>query len=651
LLVSASAAASINRKLPLEELAAAADVIVLGRVDAVVPGVDSSVDGVYTYITIEPLEVFKGLAPGSGPIVVKQLGGAVATRGIYVPGQATFDIGEEVLLFLGARPRDGSLFTLGLWQGKWIIHRDPASGERRALQQEPRTRLSTNQRSLTDVRQVIVGIAGRTPAAASHVSPRPVDAPLGRQSSPFVLYDPPVRWMQPVVPIHVETGSHPGLPGGGAAEVGAAAAQWNAVGSSMALSVGGRLPPRCQAAFGDSIILVTFNDPCGEISADPAVLAIAAFGYIPDAGQLVNGQLFLPITGAVITTSSNPEAQDFLTSSPCFQTTMAHEIGHAIGLAHTPDESAIMFFSQSPACFQAAATLAPDDIAALLALYPMGGGQGGTPGQPTVTAATATGGVLTVTWTSGSGATPTAHRLEFFAGGALAAAVNVGAATTASIPIPPGTQGSFSVRVTALSGTTPGPASALFPFTIGGPPGGGTGGCTGPPAAPVVGGSIVAGAATVSWPAIPGATYIVSAGSTPGASDLYAAANVGALTSVSASGLPAGFFAWVRVVAVNACGQSAPADFFLAPGSQGTSVADTFLVFEGRPEACACWSSSITVEIDGAVVGSMSCSSNAGPFPISGGAHSYRLCNAQSCVSNSTTVPSFFLRQIRLVCQ
>ena len=79
-------------------------------------------------------------------------------------------------------------------------------------------------------------------------------------------------------------------------------------------------------------------------------------------------------------------------------------------------------------------------------------------------------------------------------------------------------------------------------------------------------GSLVNGTASVSWPAVPGATsYIVRAGSTPGGSDLFNG-NVGPTTSVSASGLPPGFRAYVRVLAVSACGTSAPSADILIGG-------------------------------------------------------------------------------------
>jgi len=181
---------------------------------------------------------------------------------------------------------------------------------------------------------------------------------------------------------------------------------------------------------------------------------------------------------------------------------------------------------------------------------------GGAPGQPTVISANPNGGVLTVAWASGAGASPTAHRLDFFQGGAPVAAVNVGPATTVGIPIPAGVQGAFTVQVTARNGVFASPPSAPFGFTIGPA-------CT-VPAAPVLSGTIVGGTGSVSWPAVAGATaYIVSAGTVPGGGQFVRPTRV-AGTTVSASGLPAGFQAWVRVIAVNACNQpSAPGDFLL----------------------------------------------------------------------------------------
>ncbi len=177
------------------------------------------------------------------------------------------------------------------------------------------------------------------------------------------------------------------------------------------------------------------------------------------------------------------------------------------------------------------------------------------PGRPTDVRATVAAGLLTVSWTPPtSGAVPTAHLLDFASAGTPVLSLPVGAAPSASLVIPPGVQGTFTVTVTASAGGTPGLPSSPATFTIGG---GGT--CTGPPPAPAgLIGNIQSGTATVQWIATPGASaYILQAGTLPASSDLYNA-NVGSATVVTAGGLPPGFRAFVRVIAVNSCGSSPP---------------------------------------------------------------------------------------------
>ena len=651
LLIARAAVASIALPVTLDALITQSEVVVIGRVVATASAIDPGVNEVYTYVTVQPSEILKGLS-GNGPFVVKQLGGIVGSRGVYVPGQATFNVGEETLLFLGARLRDRSLFTMGMWQGKWAIEIDAASGQRVALKTEPTSRVTAERSALSAVRAEL----SRRGFDRSALEVNVVPAETPRHSLPFVLSSPNIRWSKPAVPVSVDTGAHPGLAGGGYPQTVGAVAQFNAVGSSLTLQNGPRVAPRCQSSAGDNI-LVTFGDPCGEISSDPNVLAVAAYAWNPGGPTMViNGRTFLPITDVVITTSANPEAQDLLTISSCFQSTMAHELGHGIGLAHSADPNALMFATETGACRSGLIPFNADDVAGVLTIYPSGAAPpptGGVPGMPTVTSANAVGSTLQVAWISGAGGTPTSHRLDFFLGATLVASVPVGAATSASLPIPPGTVGSFTVSVTPISGSTPGPASAPFPFTIGGG-GGGGGGCTTAPAAPSVTGSIVAGTATVTWNAVAGATsYIVSAGSTQGGTNLQAPSNVGATTSVGASGLPPGFSAWVRVVAVNACGQSAPTDYFLTSGAAPTPPpsAGTFITFVASAGACDCWATPISLEIDGQNVGNMSCTGSAGPFPVSTGSHIYRACDNVGCqVSNASLQPNATLT-VTLSCQ
>jgi subtilisin len=182
----------------------------------------------------------------------------------------------------------------------------------------------------------------------------------------------------------------------------------------------------------------------------------------------------------------------------------------------------------------------------------------GAPGLPTITTVgtIGPGQFLGIAWAPGPGASPTTHRLDFFSGAALVTQVTTGPALFAYLPIPPGVSGVYGVRVTAFNGAIAGPTSTQVDFTIGP-------GCA-VPAAPIVTGGVAGTTATVSWLPVEGASsYLLSAGTTPGGAQYLPQTSVGSDTTASASGLPPGFFAWVRVIAVNACGQQGPAVDFL----------------------------------------------------------------------------------------
>jgi hypothetical protein len=178
----------------------------------------------------------------------------------------------------------------------------------------------------------------------------------------------------------------------------------------------------------------------------------------------------------------------------------------------------------------------------------------GPPGKPSVTSAGAASAVLNVEWDSGSGPTASSHRLDFQTASGLVATLIHGAETSITLPIPPATAGTFNVRVTAFNQGIAGPTSEPFTFTI-------ESACR-PVSSPDVSGGVVGGVASVSWPGVPNAaSYIISVGSTPGGAQYMPETDMGGNTSASAS-VPGGFTAWVRVTAVNLCGErSAPRDF------------------------------------------------------------------------------------------
>ncbi|MGQ0736089.1 MAG: matrixin family metalloprotease [Acidobacteriota bacterium] len=517
------------------------DVIVSGRVDGVVSGWEAGAGAIYTWVLLDVDEVFKG-AISAGPLAVKQLGGLVGDTALSVIDQATFVSGERVLLFLEARPRDRSLYTAGLWQGKWQVVTF-ADGERVALRGGQALPLSALRQSGMSAASVTVGDGGEWS--------RPT---VGHQR--FMLMTTPFRYTF-LPTVELQAGGQPGLPGGGVAEVQAAVQAWNAAGAAFRFLPGSSSsPPRCASQFlGTYGVTISYLDPCGEISNSGGTLAVGGSYFTMSASISVSGQPFrLALEGFIINNDS-PIAQEFLNVSGCFQDIQLHELGHVLGLGHSSDPSAIMFPSLNRDCAGSPSALGPDDLAGIHFIYPLS--LGGVPGSVSVQRASAIGELLTIDWTLGPGAAPTSHRLDFFVGSALAVTIIVGPATTVSLPLAAGTAGTFSVQVTAFAGLVPGPTSPPFAFAIGAS-------CTEPPPTPAIVGGVVNGIAMASWVAVPGVIhYLFQAGTSPGASDLVPLTNIGTTTGVSASGVVPGFAAWVRVIAVNDCGSSVPADFLV----------------------------------------------------------------------------------------
>jgi hypothetical protein len=174
------------------------------------------------------------------------------------------------------------------------------------------------------------------------------------------------------------------------------------------------------------------------------------------------------------------------------------------------------------------------------------------------------GAQLIVTWVDASQGAATNYRVDFRAGhqdgGAVIASATTGS-TSLAVAIPPGVSGAFNVVVTGLNAAGAGPPSLRHDFTLS--PAGAAPCAAPPPAVSDVTGVVNGGFARVQWAPVPAATsYLIQAGSVVGGADLYALSDVGSSTTAGAA-VPPGFRAWVRVVAANGCGRSAPTDVFV----------------------------------------------------------------------------------------
>jgi hypothetical protein len=539
LALAQSSQASIGPKWSDEQLTDLSSAVVAGKVTSVASGWDGS--AIYTYITIDIRRVLRG-AIAERQVVLKQAGGVVGDIGMEISGQARFRRGEEVLVFAEVRPRDRTLYTAALWQGKWTIQRDAASRREIAMRSDPSTPdAGVDVRDLAMFADAIAMIA-RDPVEEMVTSP--AEAPVENGTDPFAVLDTPARWTTQPVRIDLQAGGQPGLPGGGLSQMQNVLAQWNAAGSAFQWSLRSTAAAsRCQSPFNNSdAVVVVWNDPCAEMSNTGNTIALAATWFTTaPAGGTINGIAFRRILEVTLTTNDSLSAQQFVLNENCFQQVLLHEAGHSLGLGHSADSTAVMFATvQFSQCSAAARPLQPDDVSGIRFVYPGSAPPTGVPGPVTGLTATAAGSIVTIRWTASAAAT--SYRLVATVGGATVFDANVGNATVVAANAPPGT---YTVTVFAVNaaGQSTGVSTT---FTVGG----GT-----LPAAPATVTRVIGAGRTLtmSWSAGAGATSYRLTATLNGA--LVFNQNVGGGTSIGPLQVPPGSYT-VTVFSVNAAGES-----------------------------------------------------------------------------------------------
>jgi uncharacterized protein (TIGR03382 family) len=258
----------------------------------------------------------------------------------------------------------------------------------------------------------------------------------------------PLAWPVPVVPYHVSATTpyapSPGCAPAGARDPAAEAvvagfSAWHQGCSSLELAFAGRIDERRVGLQGTAENLVVFrqgwcrenaaaladgclDDPdvdCGNLHncfedatpADRFVVALTSVLYDPDGGRIfdadieVNGWDGVGAGEALDTGATAPRRGWYFTcearpewtaanecarygDADCFyidlQSTMAHEAGHFIGLAHVCEQGTCQPGQQDITMYPATSpgdvdkrTLHEDDVAGVCAIYPDGGDGGG----------------------------------------------------------------------------------------------------------------------------------------------------------------------------------------------------------------------------------------------------------------------------------
>jgi hypothetical protein len=118
LILALQASATSVPGLTFEQLTDRSELIVSGQVTRSWSDWDSAHKFIWTHYELSVSSVQKG-APGS-TLVVSEPGGVVGVQGMNVAGAVTYQIGDQVLLFLQRMP-NGYLRTTGWSQGKFTI--------------------------------------------------------------------------------------------------------------------------------------------------------------------------------------------------------------------------------------------------------------------------------------------------------------------------------------------------------------------------------------------------------------------------------------------------------------------------------------------------------------------------------------------------
>jgi hypothetical protein len=377
--------------------------VIVGTVTAIESGGEP--DGpLYTYVHVQPDRIIKG-ALGLDPLVLREPGGTVGDRREWVYGAPEFWVGERALLFL-SRNSDGTLQTNSLAMGKFSLGVD-AAGHTTALRDfgagssilVPSTGELVEGSPHTERFLPLLRRLRRLARAEPHGQPPPhpltlvpqelAGAPTQFQDAYTFLGSPPGRWFQPdsgqsVSYLIDSTGDATLGFSTSRAAVDAALSAWTDVpGASLVLQDGGTTAP---GPFNQcNISRIVFNDPSNEITNPSGCSGVLALGGYCTNGTttVVNGTTFVQIVTGKVTFNNGWGGCSAWTQCNLAEVA-THEIGHTIGLGHSADPNATMYYM---AHFDGrCATVASDDIAGVSFIYP----QTGTPAPTASPTATAT---------------------------------------------------------------------------------------------------------------------------------------------------------------------------------------------------------------------------------------------------------------------
>jgi hypothetical protein len=359
-----------------------ADLVVVAWVDDVTGRRAAGGATIETDVRLQVERVLKGGAPASLRLTLP--GGAVGNARLQVGGVPRFWPGERVLLFLRARPT--GLVLVGLWQGKYSLVDGVAVQPERGV----RTALADLERRVADA---VAGVVVDPDDAAQS----PVEAEFATFCQPWGAAQAPVAFSV-----------NPDRPGTGAPEgpafvrlVQQGLQTWQDVeGAWIAAAIGGTTSrPATDHFDGQSDVAWADLDAYGG-----GLLAVNFCSS--ENGVRTDADVLLDNSGRVWSTAAAAGTVDL-------DSVVRHELGHALGLGHTlaSCDSGPATPLMCPAIARGVEkTLQPDDVAGLVALYPLAGPPPPAPGA--VTAEAAGEAAVLVAWPAGGGLADEVQRAD-----------------------------------------------------------------------------------------------------------------------------------------------------------------------------------------------------------------------------------------------